>query len=135
MSQSGKPGDADYEATVDISGNAVVRVWHDYPAGSPSPTAQRVWQIVADFGGTKKIFPSVLSVSLSFPDASETLLNTVRHMTFAPPDQGAPMSAMNPLPQGIEQLVELDEQARRLAYTSVLGMPVKKLPVRHGGQW
>jgi hypothetical protein len=78
-----------------------------------------VWRVVSDFGGLKILFLSLLSVYLTYPDDTSSLLNMVRHMTFAPP-QGK-----GPLPSGIEQLVELDDVARRLTYTSVLGLPVR----------
>ncbi len=125
MTKSGTQGAANYETKLEANGSATVRVWRDYPAGAPTPTAQRVWQIVADFGGIKTIFPSTLSVYLTYPDATDAALNTVRYMTFAPPDPKSPLSSKNPLPFGVEQLIELDEQTRRLAYISALGLPVK----------
>ena len=64
---------------------ATVRVWRDYRAGVSPTTAQRVWEIAADFGGVKTIFPLLLSVYITYPDASTTKLNTARHMTFPPP--------------------------------------------------
>lgn len=123
--KSGKVDAATYETKIDAKGNVIVRVRRDYPAGKPTPTAQRVWQIVADFGGTKTMYPSCLSIYLTYPDNTDAAINTVRHMTFAPPDPKNPLSAKNPLPFGIEQLIELDAQARRLTYISALGMPVK----------
>lgn len=125
MTKSGKLGAANYETKIGANGSAMVRVWRDYPASAPTPTAQRVWQIVADFGGIKTIFPSTLSVYLTYPAATDAAINTVRCMTFAPPNPESPLSSKNPLPFGVEQLVELDEQARRLAYISALGLPVK----------
>jgi hypothetical protein len=123
--KSGKLDGASYETKIDAKGSATVRVTCEYPAGKPTPTAQRVWQIVSDFGGTKTMYPSCLSVYLTYPDNTDAALNTVRHMTFAPPDAKNPLSATNPLPFGIEQLIELDAHARRLTYISALGMPVK----------
>lgn len=91
-----------------------VRVMREYPAGVP-PTAQRVWEIVSDFGGLKTIFPSLVRVYLTYPDATTNSLLMVRDITFAG----------NPLAYGVEQLIELDDQARRLSYISVLGLPVR----------
>ena len=105
------------KATCQITNNGrftTVRVIREYPAGAP-PTAQRVWEIVSDFGGLKKIFPSLVRVYLTYPDATTNSLMTVRDITFAG----------DSLAYGVEQLIELDEQARRLTYISVLGLPVK----------
>jgi hypothetical protein len=125
MTKSGKLGAAQYETKIEADGTALVRAWRDYPAGVPPTTAQRVWQIAADFGAVKTIFPLLLSVYITYPDVSTTRLNTARHMTFPPPDPNSPLSPKNPLFFGIEQLVEFDDQARRLAYISPLGMPVQ----------
>ena len=125
MTKSGKLDAAKYEIKIDANGKAKVRVQREYAAGKPTPTAERVWEIVSDFGGNKTMYPSCLSVYLTYPDATDEAINTVRHMTFAPPDQTKPLSAKNPLPIAIEQLIELDAQARRLTYISALGMPVK----------
>jgi hypothetical protein len=67
----------------------------------------------------------MLSVLVSYPDTLGTAKNTVRCMTFAPPDSTSPLSTKNALAFAVEQLVELDEPARRLTYISVLGMPVQ----------
>jgi hypothetical protein len=125
MTKSGKLDAAKYEIKIEANGNARVRVRRDYPAGKPTPTVQRVWQIVADFGGTKTMYPSCLSAYLTYPDATDAVINTVRHVTFAPPDATKPLSSKNPLPYSVEQLIELDAQARRLTYISALGLPVK----------
>jgi hypothetical protein len=125
ITKSGQQGGAYYETKLKADGTALVRAWRDYPAGVPPATAQRVWQIAADFGAVKTIFPLLLSVYVTYPDATTTRLNTARYMTFPPPDPNSPLSPKNPLFFGIEQLVELDDQARRLTYISPLGMPVK----------
>jgi hypothetical protein len=67
----------------------------------------------------------MLSVYLSYPDSTDATKNMVRYMTFAPGDPTKPLSATNPLPTGVEQLIELNERARRLTYISVLGLPVQ----------
>jgi hypothetical protein len=115
MPQHGTVGPAHFEITTESGGAKTVRVWRDYERGVPPCTAQRVWEIVADFGGLKKIFPTLVRVYLTYPDATDTSLLTVRDITFAG----------DPLAFGVEQLVELNEQARRLTYISVLGLPVK----------
>ena len=125
MTKSGKLDGASYETKIEANGKAMVRVRQDYPAGVPTPTAQRVWHIVANFGGIKTIFPSVLGVYLTYPDATDAAIQTTRCMTFAPSDPANPLSSKNPLSFGVEQLVELDEQARRLTYISAMGLPVK----------
>jgi len=124
MTKSGGLGVAKYEIKIGADGATIVRAWRDYPAGLSPTTAQRIWAIVSDFGGLKTIFPSVLSVFVTYPDATDAAINTVRYITFAPPDPKVPLSSNNPLPYSVEQLVELDQQARRLIYTSTLGMPV-----------
>jgi hypothetical protein len=125
MNSAGKHGAASYEIELKADRSATVRVWRDYRAGVLPTTAQRVWEIAADFGGVKTIFPLLLSVYVTYPDASNTKLNTARHMTFPPAHLKNPLSKKNPLFFGVEQLVELDEQARRLTYTSPFGMPVQ----------
>lgn len=109
----------------EADGTTIVQVWRDYPAGVPPTTAQRVWQIVSDFAGVKTIYPSLLSIYLTYPGPTDALINTVRYVTFTPPDARSPLSADNPLPFAVEQLVELDPSVRRLAYVWVLGLPVK----------
>ena len=109
----------------DVDGTTIVQAWRDFPTGVLPTTAERVWQIVSDFGGVKTIYPTLLSIHLIYPEPTDTLINTVRHVTFTPPDPGRPLSADNPLPFAVEQLVELDQSARRLAYIWVLGLPVK----------
>jgi polyketide cyclase/dehydrase/lipid transport protein len=109
----------------EVDGTSIVQAWRDFPAGVLPTTAQRVWEIVSDFGGVKTIYPSLLSIYLTYPEPTDTLINTVRHVTFTPPVAGSPLSADNPLPFAVEQLVELDPAARRLAYIWVLGLPVK----------
>jgi hypothetical protein len=125
MAKSGKLGTAKYETKLEADGTTMVRAWRDYPAGLQPTTAQRVWQIAADFGGVKTIFPLMLGVYISYPDTLGTAVNMVRCMTFAPPDPTSPLSAKNALAFGVEQLVEIDEKARSLTYISVLGMPVE----------
>jgi hypothetical protein len=125
MTKSGKLSAANYEIKIDAEGTSIVQAWRDYPAGVPPTTAQRVWSIVANFGGIKTIFPDVLSVYLTYPDNTDAAINTVRYITFTPPNSQNPLSSKNPLPFSVEQLLELDGQARRLVYTSTLGMPVK----------
>ena len=108
------------KATYEISckaGTTTVCASRDYPPIAP-PTAQRVWEIVADFGRLKTILPSLVRIYLTYPDAKETAIGTVRDMTFVIPN------SENPLSNGIEKLVELDEQARRLEYISLTGLPV-----------
>ena len=122
--KSGKLGAADYEIEIEPNGNATVRVCRDYSGKEPLKIAPRVWQIVANFGGVKTIFPSLLSVNLTYPDDTDATTNTVRYMTFAPSDPGKPISSNNPLPLGVEQLIQLDEASRQLTYISVLGLPV-----------
>jgi len=125
ITKSGQQGAAYYETKIKADGTALVRAWRDYPAGVPPTTAQRVWQIAANFGGIKTIFPSALSVYVTYPDASDTAINTVRYGTFPPPDPNSPLSPKNWLSFAVEQLIDLDEQARRLTYISTLGLPVK----------
>jgi hypothetical protein len=93
-----------------------VRVTRRYPAGAP-PTAPLVWAIVANFAGLKTIFPGLVRLYLTYPDATDSVIGTLRDMTFIVP--GA-----YPLSSGIEELVEFDEQARRLKYVSLAGLPV-----------
>jgi hypothetical protein len=109
ITKSGKLGAAQYETKIKADGTAIVRAGRDYRAGVKPTTAQRVWQIAADFGAYKTIAPSVLSVYVAYPDASDSTINTVRYLTFEPPNQSSP------LPFAVEQLIELDEQAHRLA--------------------
>jgi hypothetical protein len=124
MTRRRKVDSAHREVIAEVDGATTVRVWRDYPAGNP-PTVERVWQIVRDFGGAKAIFPLMLSVLVSYPDAADAVINTVRSMTFAPPDPAKPLSSNNALAFAVEKLVELDEEARCLTYISVLGMPVQ----------
>jgi hypothetical protein len=125
MSKSGTVGKAHYEIISEADATTKVRLSRDYSAGVSPTTSQRVWEIAADFGGIKTIFPSVLRVNLTFPDATTTAVNTVRAMTFAPPDPTSPLSQTNSLSFGVEQLVDLNTQQRRLTYISVLGLPVR----------
>jgi len=109
------------KATFTISveaGVTTVCVSRKYPARA-GRTAERVWAIVSDFVGLKRIFPSLVRLYVTYPAASEALIGTVRDMSFATPDPG------NPLAFGVEQLVEVDQKSRRLTYKSVLGLPVK----------
>lgn len=122
---SGRLGASHYKTKTESDGKTTVHAWRDYPAGALPTTAERVWQIAADFGGVKTIFPLMLGVYVSYPDTLGTAKNMVRCMTFAPPDPKSPLSAKNALAFGVEQLVELDESARCLTYISVLGMPVQ----------
>lgn len=94
-----------------------IRVSRHYRAGAP-PTGPLVWAIVANFAGLKTIFPSLVRIYVTYPDANETAVGTLRDMTFIVPNP-------YPLSAGIEQLVELDEQAHRLKYISLSGLPVK----------
>ena len=87
-----------------------------YPAGVP-PTGPRVWAIVANFGSLKTIFPSLVRIYVTYPDAKEGAVGTLRDMTFVVPNP-------YPLSGGIERLVELHEQAHRLKYISLAGLPV-----------
>lgn len=106
-------------ATSEISrdGNTTtVRVTRDYRAGVP-PTGPLVWAIVANFGGLKTIFPSLVRIYVTYPDSTAGAVGTLRDMTFIVPGP-------NPLSGGIERLVELDEQAHRLKYISLSGLPV-----------
>lgn len=125
MTKSGRLGASHYKIETGANGNTKVQAWRDYPAGLKPTTAQRVWQITADFGGVKTIFPSMLGVYISYPDTLGTAKNMTRCMTFAPPDPNSPLSAKNALAFGVEQLVEINEKARCLTYISVLGMPVE----------
>ena len=122
--KTGHFGATHYESKLKANGLATVRAWRDYRAGVAPMTAQRVWEIAADFGAVKTIFPLLLSVYITYTDASTTGIGTARHMTFPPANPKSPVSPKNPLFFGIEQLVEFDEKARRLAYTSPVGMPV-----------
>jgi hypothetical protein len=106
-------------ATSEISrkgDTTTVRVSRHYSAGVP-PTGPRVWAIVADFAGLKTIFPSLVRVYLTYPDAKDSVIGTLRDMTFIVPGP-------YPLSSGIEELVEFDEQAHRLKYVSLSGLPV-----------
>ena len=102
------------------SGVTTISVTRDYPAGEQA-TAPRVWEIISDFSGLKKIFPNLLRVYVTYPDDSSSVIGTVRDMTFSPSSS----DHMYPLPVGIEKLVELNEKSRRLQYISVLGLPAK----------
>ena len=104
---------ATFNITTD-GGVTTVHVSRDYP-GAELPTAPRVWEIVSDYGALKKVFPSLVRVTVNYPDDQTTAINTSRDMTFQTPN-GASV--------GIEQLVELDEENRWLKYISVLGLPV-----------
>jgi hypothetical protein len=107
------------KATSEISRNGAtttVRVTRRYPAGVP-PTGPRVWAIAANFGGLKTIFPNLVRVYVTYPDAKDSTIGTLRDMTFVVPGP-------YPLAGGIEQLVELDDRARRLKYVSLAGLPV-----------
>lgn len=123
--KSGNLGAAIYEIEINSKMAATVRVRRDYPAGLVPTTAQRVWEIAADFSSIKRIFPSVLSVYLTYPDATTTTINSVRYMTFAPSNPDSPLSPTNPLALGVEQLTSLDNGTRQLTYISVLGLPVE----------
>lgn len=102
------------------SGVTTVCVTRDFPAGNQA-TAPRVWEIIADFAGLKKIFPNLLRIYVTYPNDTGSPIGTVRDMTFAPssPDH------LYPLPMGVEQLVELNDKLPRLKYISALGLPVK----------
>jgi hypothetical protein len=112
------------DVKVDSEGKANVVVRRKYVGKPSSETAERVWQVVSDFAGIKAIFPSLLSIYITYPDSSSTTVGMVRHMNFAPSDTEKPLSAANPLASGVETLVELDPRARRLRYVAALGFPV-----------
>lgn len=116
--------DACSSIEVGDDGATTVRVTRVYAGGLPPTTAQRVWDIASDFGGVKTIFPLLVRVNIAYPDNGTTRIGQIRDMSFAPPDPTKPMSPDNPLAGGIEQLVQLDDSARRLAYTSLSGMPL-----------
>lgn len=118
------PGSAERDVRVDSSGAARVIVSRDYRAGLVPSTSERVWQLVSDFTGVKVLFPSLLSVYVTYPNPTDAKVGTVRHMSFAPLDPTTPLSSTNPLAAGIETLVELNLEARRVTYTSSLGLPV-----------
>jgi len=113
-----KVGRAHVRIDSSTDGQASVAVRRSYAAGIAPGTADHVWRIVADFGGLKLIFPGLVRLYLTYPDAAETRIGTVRDMAFDPGPGGG---ALN---MGIERLVALDEAARTLAYVSVLGLPV-----------
>ncbi len=112
------------EVIMNSDGTTTVRITRNYAARAAPTTAARVWQIVSNFGGIKTIFPSLLRVYLTYPDSNDTQVGTVRDMAFAPANNEQPLSPMNPLSLGIEQLVSLDCDERQLEYVSVLGLPV-----------
>ena len=112
-------GPAHYQIDRGAGGKAKVMVRRAYPAGVAPVTADRVWRIASDFGAIKVLYPSLLRLYLTYPDATSKQVGLIRDMTFAPPPGG------NDLALGVEQLVELDESHRRLSYVSVLGMPVE----------
>ena len=125
IKKTGKVGEATFVTTLDTSTGATsVQIKRSYTAGNPK-TSDCVWRIISDFGGAKTLFPSMVSVYNTYPDNTANLVNMVRTMAFAPAKATSPMSAQNPLSTGIEQLTSLDNQARHLTYTSVLGLPVK----------
>ena len=95
-----------------------VCVKRNYAAGVEPTTAQRVWEIVSDFGGIRTIFPSLVRNLLTYPDATGTVIGMVRDMTFIIPNSS------NPLSTSIEQLIQLDPESHRLTYIAVLGLPV-----------
>ena len=99
------------------NGVTTVHVSRDYPGGTP-PIAPCVWGIVSDFGGLKTIFPNLVRVYLTYPDAKETRVGTLRDMTFLNPNSEYPLSGGN------EQLVKRDEDARGIRYISLQGLPV-----------
>ena len=72
----------------------------------------------------KVIFPSLLSVYLTYPNGGPEIINTLRHMTFAPADPSEPLGRDNPLGAGVEELIEIDHATRSLVYVSVFGLPV-----------
>lgn len=123
-SKAGAIGRAQYRVIVYDDRTTTVVVTRDYSPVEQSNTSQRVWDIVADFGGIKTIFPSVLRVYVTYPDASDTAVGTIRDMTF-PPQNPDSLSDDNPLLFGVEQLTEFCDSDRRLTYISVLGLPVK----------
>ncbi|RVD31774.1 SRPBCC family protein [Mesorhizobium sp. M4B.F.Ca.ET.017.02.2.1] len=99
-------------------GQSRVSVRRSYVGGPASPAADQVWRIVADFGGLKVIFPSLVRVYISYPNAADGDVGTIRDMAFDPGPGGGKLNL------GIEQLESVDHSSRTLAYISVLGMPV-----------
>lgn len=95
-----------------------ITVRRSFAAGVAPATAFRVWSIVSNFGGLKQIFPSLVRLYLSYPDATDTEVGTIRDMAFDPGPGGGKLNF------GVEQLESIDHGVRRLAYVSVLGMPV-----------
>lgn len=86
----------------------------NYPASNCGNTADDVWNIVADFASIKTIFPSIIRNYITYPDAKQTKLGTIRDMTFG----GDTISI------GIEKLTQLDTKKRSLSYISMEGLPV-----------
>jgi len=117
--RDGSVGPARYRIEQGSGEHAMVTVRRAYPAGLLPGTASHVWRVVSDFGAIKALFPSLLRLYLTYPDNGPTQVGLVRDMTFAPQPGGRELAF------GIEQLVELDEGSRRLAYTSVLGLPLR----------
>jgi len=117
--RDGSIGAARYRIDQGPADHAKVTVRRAYPVGLPPSTAERVWRAVSDFGAIKVVFPSLLRLYLTYPDDSTKQVGLIRDMTFAPPPGGRDLAF------GIEQLVELDERLRKLAYISVLGLPLQ----------
>ena len=121
MQNDGTLGDSCWTIDVESDGHTTIQVQRNYDGGTLPNTAQRVWEMVSDFGGVKTMFPNLVRMYLTYPDDSGSALHTVRSLTFATPN-----NPENPLAFVVEELVELDDQARRLAYTMALGLPVKE---------
>ncbi|MDG1332821.1 MAG: ferritin-like domain-containing protein [Crocinitomicaceae bacterium] len=86
----------------------------DYPAGTNFNTADKVWDIVADFSNVKTIFPVLLTNTLTYPDQTESRIGTVRDMKFG--DGQTPVKNYS---HAAEKLTALDHENRSLTYISV----------------
>lgn len=125
IQNEGDVGEASFTTTLDpTTGQGSVHVRRAYCAGKGS-TADLVWQMISDFGGVKKLFPTLLSVYNTYADNTASQLNMIRVMAYAPPNAQKPLSSTNPLAGGIEQLVALDGAKRSLTYISLSGLPLK----------
>lgn len=117
--RDGAVGAARYRIEQGPGDHASVTVHRRYAAGLAPSTAACIWRVVADFGSIKVLFPSLVRLYLTYPDESTKQIGLVRDMAFAPPPGGRDLAA------GVEQLVELDDRRRKLAYISVLGLPLR----------
>ena len=117
--RDGAVGAAHYRIDQGPVDHAKVTVRRAYSEGLAPSTAEQVWRAASNFGDVKVLFPSLLRLYLTYPDDSTTQVGLIRDMTFAPAPGGRDLAF------GIEQLVELDEPQRKLAYISVLGLPLQ----------